>query len=71
MCYEFHLASREQHRQPLTDTVAMGVLCEAGDALVFGITQERAHCVLTHKAHTAVMGSQNTLVNVWKKGQIT
>ena len=49
----------------------MGVLCEAGDALVFGITQERAHCVLTHKAHTAVMGLQNTFVNVWKKGQIT
>lgn len=70
MCYEFLLASREQHWQPLTDAVAMGVLCEAADALVFGITQERAHCVLTHKAHPTVMGSQNTFIKVWKKGHI-
>lgn len=73
MCYELGvvlLTSREQHGQSLTNTVAMRVLCEATDALVFGITQERAHCVLTHRAHTTVIGSQNTFINVWKKEQI-
>lgn len=70
MCHVFPLTSREQHRQSLTNTVAMGVLCEAADALIFGVAQKRAQCVLTHKAHTTVMGSQNTFINVWKKEQI-
>ncbi len=51
----------------LTDTVAMGVLCEAADTLVFGITEERARCVFTHKACATVMGVQSAFINVWKK----
>lgn len=70
MCFKFSLASREQHWQFLTDTVAMGVLCEAADTFILGITQERAHCVLTHKAQFTVMGLQDTFINVWKKEQI-
>lgn len=48
----------------------MGVLCEAADTFILGITQERAHCVLTHKAQFTVMGLQDTFINVWKKEQI-
>lgn len=67
---KFSLASREQHWQFLTDTVAMGVLCEAADTFILGITQERAHCVLTHKTQFTVMGLQDTFISVWKKEQI-
>lgn len=45
----------------------MRVLCEATDALLFGITQERAHCILTHKAHATVMSSHRALINVCKE----
>lgn len=45
-------------------TVAVGVLREAADALLFVITAERAGCVLADEAHTAVMGLQNAFINV-------
>ena len=48
----------------------MGVLSEAADTFIFGITQERAHCVLTHKTQFTVMGLLDTFINVWKKEQI-
>lgn len=57
-----------EYGQSLTNTVAMRVLCEATDALLFGITQERAHCILTHKAHATVMSSCRALINVCKEG---
>ena len=48
----------------------MRVLGETTDALVLGVTQERAQCVRTHIALTAVIGSHRTLIDVWKKDQI-
>lgn len=48
----------------LTYTVTMGVLREATDALVFGITHKRSHCVLTNKAHTTVMALRSTFIDV-------
>lgn len=52
---------------PLTDTVAVGVLREAREAvLLLRAAAEWAVCVLALESQATVMGLQSTLINIWE-----